>query len=274
MACRERYVRAMGYKVSVFFWVFITPVCMRGQPSSASTLLAADAFSAKHNALAAAVYPVVSTWLEGPSAAMSGDRFFGGTIPHHELSLAIPAKGNGWALAASSFGTAVLGENRVGLGWNKSLSADLCIGLRLGYGTLAARGYGQRGSPTAGLGFGWRVTERFTWLCQADNIQSMFGNEGPMGYALRSGIGYRVSGYCLIMAEGLVREGYGQSFTLSLEYRPVDILGFRIGYSGNLFMASGFFRQGSLGIFVNASWHMALGFSHGLAIAYTTKRGS
>jgi hypothetical protein len=264
----------MGVKEWICVWMIIMPGSMQGQSSSLRSLLAADAFADQRTALGAAAYPVVSAWLDGAAIAMSGDHFFNAGLPYHELSLALPAKGNGWGLLASRSGTEFLNESRFDLSWSKAVSAGMCLGLRLGYGAVSARGYGNQGSPAAGLGFGWRVTDRFTWLCQVDNIHALFGDGGPQGYVVRSGIGYRFSEFCMGMAEVQAREGYGQSFSLALEYRPVSVMGFRIGYSRDMFMATACFAQGAFGLYVSSSWHLALGFSHGLAIAYSVRRKS
>lgn len=190
----------------------------------------------------------------------------------YHMSLAVPGKSNGWVFSAARSGTPTLHQSYADIGWCKALSPELGLSIRVGYGSMVARGYEAKGGPSTGLGLGWKVTERFTWLFQVSNVQVVMNGQGNMAFELKSGIGYQFSDLCLGFAQVQVRNGMGTGMVIGLEYRPDPRVALKIGYGDQLLMFAAGYQLGLVGLQVFSSWHMALGLSQGLSVACNLRR--
>ena len=190
----------------------------------------------------------------------------------YQLAVAFRDGNNGWVFSASRTGTPVLHRSNAVLSWSKALSPDLGLSLGMGYASLSGRGYEHIGGLSTGLGLGWRLTDRFTWLLQVSDLHALFDRRGPLLFEVRSGMGYRFSEVCLGFVQVVAGEAARTSIMVGLEYRPEPRVMMKLGYTSDLFLASAGYDQGQFGIQVFTSWHMALGLSQGLALVCKVKQ--
>jgi hypothetical protein len=245
-----------------------------GQQSLAGSLLYTDAYAAEPGAWAGAAYPAVLARAHASSVAMSGEQLFGTDIRTVECNLSLPFKGNGIGLSVNRQGTSSLQQTQAGIGWSKPLGKQISVGLRLGYFSASAQGYGTMSSPSAGLGFGMQISERCRWLVQADHVNALFMREKGSGFVIRSGLGYSFSTLCFATIEVLARQDSRTLFNIAVHYDPVERVRLRLGLATDMFLLSASFNYHEFQFSFNTGWHLALGLNYGMGMSYRFKKSA
>lgn len=244
------------------------PFLLCGQFSAASSIFWTDGFRKVPGPIGSTAYPALQCRVRGASFAATGNRLFGTELGQYEASCSMPFQGHGLGLLVSRAGSSVMYESTAILSFAKRLDDDFSMAVTMGLSSFTAQGYYSAFAAKAGLGFSWDISERCRWLLQADDLIALFRKESLGQAEIRSGLGYRFSEHLEGSVQALIRPEHRSFFLLALSYRPTDLLGFRMGYSKDLFMAGAMFSHRQLELHVQTSWHMVMGFSQGFGLAY------
>ena len=195
-----------------------------------------------------------------------------------EAGVVMPVAEGGFGLQASSFGSALYNENKIGLAYGRLLGPKVAVGVQFNYRHHQVAGYGSAGRLGADAGFLYLFSESLVAGLQLINVAGTSSRylkkeETPKG--LEAGIGYAPSEAFNISTRVNKMAGRPVQVQGALQYRVLQelqaTLAVETGTSTFYFGAG--YQLSPIWLEAAASWHPHLGISPGIMITFK-KKGS
>jgi hypothetical protein len=192
-------------------------------------------------------------------------------------AFAYPTKSGTLGLSLSHFGYSRYNETHVGLAYAKAFGTKFSMGVQVGYlNTHFAEEYGNKGTPIAEIGFLSKPAKHLYIGAHIYNITrakiAAYDDE-RVPTIIKLGIGYELSERVLCTVEAEKDIEYDPIFRAGIDYRFLDNLFLRAGFSGNpnqISFGLGYsFKR--LRADVSFTTHQVLGITPHFALLYDLK---
>lgn len=205
------------------------------------------------------------------AGAYASRRFLLQDLDYGLLAAAFPAWNGVAGIHLSRQGAGAHWQYEAGAAYGKRLG-DASIGVRFSYFSLAAEGYGRRGTLIADVGTTWQVSTRLrAGLALSHPAGARLTRNGvQVASACKAGAGYAIADHLLFSVECLRHEGKPVTVRCAFQYQPVQQLMLQSGIStasAQPFTAV-CMQWREWRIYVNVTWHARLGISPALAVLY------
>lgn len=187
--------------------------------------------------------------------------------------LPLPKAGAG--LLLDSYGMEGYRESRLSLGYAKNLG-KLAIGLQFNYNTINASGYGSSSVISAGAGVCWWVSDKLiVGISIMDPFSPEFSKSNErLAWVYKIGLGWELSDKVMLSVAIKKAEQQKGSLSIGLIYNLADHFYCRTGYvteSTSPYLSAGWHWK-SVSIEASGKYHLALGFSPGLAFLFSFQK--
>ena len=213
------------------------------------------------------------------------NRFLVKELGHNAAGFVLPTKTGVFGASMQYFGYSLFNETKIGLAYARSFGEKFSTGIQLDYFSRhIAEGYGNASAFTFELGIQTLVSEGVILGVHIFNpVQSGYSgidsDQIPTVFTL--GILYEITDEVLIMVESEKDLDYKPLLRSGLEYRLVEQVCFRLGFStlpsregesgfsaANLFTFGFGYEWNNLVTDLSASIHQTLGWSPGISLYY------
>jgi len=228
-------------------------------------------FTAMHNQAALAQLPKLT------AGAYTERRFMMKALSTYALALAVPVPPGAFGLTFVRFGSPIFYQQKLGLGYGRSLGNKVSIGLQADYLAVSMQQYGSAATLTFEAGCLLHITSQLhagfhVFNPPARQLDKSGQEEIPVVYT--AGAGYEVSSAFLLSVE-VIRET-ARAFTTRImsEYRVMPQLSLQLGLSTDpqLSGAGASFSWEGLRILLYGNYHPQLGITPATAIVWQLKQ--
>ncbi|HEY1167183.1 MAG TPA: hypothetical protein VGE90_18540 [Chitinophaga sp.] len=228
-------------------------------------------FTAMHNQAALAQLPALT------AGAYTERRFMMKALSTYALALAAPVPPGAFGLTFVRFGSPVFYQQKLGLGYGRSLGDKLSIGLQADYLTVSMQQYGSAATLTFEAGCLLHITPQLhagfhVFNPPARQLDKSGQEEIPVVYT--AGAGYEVSSDFLLSVEVIRVTARAFTTRLMSEYRVMPQLSLQLGLSTDpqLSGAGASFSWEGLRIHLYGNYHPQLGITPATAIVWQLKQ--
>lgn len=226
-----------------------------------------------HALLAAANQGLLPHYKSFTATAYGEKRFLLNELSLVQLGMVLPVNLGAFALQATSFGSAAHRQSKIGLGYGRSLSESVNVGVQFHYLHYSIAGYGQVGTVNVAAGVLYKISSTLTAGLQIDNLtKKALGAEKSITtpQVVSAGIGYAPSNSFYAEATLVKETAKPIGLQASLQYAVQQKLLVKGGVatSNSSFYLGAGYSLGTLQIEAVASWHPNLGVTPGLMATY------
>lgn len=190
------------------------------------------------------------------------------------LVAAYPLNNAAFGLSFKQFGFSNYQENKLGLSYGQLLGENISMGIQLSYRSVQlSEGYGSKNAFTGTIGIQAKITEELSFaavVINPNHTKLAEYEDERIPTVFKLGLGYTFSKKVQVLTELVKDIDFETDVKFGLEYQPIEILHFRVGYASTPSLSSfGFgleFRQFTID--VASSFDSNLGFSPQVSLYY------
>ncbi len=208
-----------------------------------------------------------------PGIGFFGEKRYMTDLSYFDLAFAGDISGQPFLIRLIREGNTNFSTTAGSLALSKKISEQISIALKPGYAFSMAKGYGNKGQPTAGIGVLFRLNSRLKWGLQADGVSVFFAKGPGEHFIVRTGMGYMVSDLAFLSFEIVKEQGHPVYSIAGMHYVFLEQMHAIFGYSFQLSTASfnlGY-RYAGIDLGISAVYHLSLGASAGISIGFQFK---
>ena len=200
-------------------------------------------------------------------------RFMLKELSNYAAAIALPSKLGGFGIAARYFGGQNFSSSQIGLGYGRTLSDKIDIGIQFNYNMIKLAGYGSSGIISFEAGTILHLTDRMHIGIHVYNpAGGKFGSfkSEKLASVYTTGIGYEVSEKVFLSAEISKEENQPVNINAGMQYMLESHFFARLGVvtgTGNYFVGAGVLWK-TWRLDAVSTWHAQLGFTPAIMLLF------
>jgi len=190
------------------------------------------------------------------------------------LVAAYPLNNAAFGLSFKQFGFSNYQENKLGLSYGQQLGENISLGIQLNYRLIQlSEGYGNKNAFTGTIGLQTNITEDLSIaavVINPNHTKLAEYDDERIPTVFKLGLGYTFSKKVQVLTELVKDIDFGTDVKLGVEYKPIEILHFRVGYASTPSLSSFGFGIDLKNFTIDfaSSFDSNLGFSPQVSLQY------
>jgi hypothetical protein len=150
---------------------------------------------------------------------------------------AYPTTNGAFGISINQFGYSAYNENKIGISYGQKLGENIALGVQINYlNTRISEGYGSNSAISGTIGLMADLNEELTLAAVVVNpnrakLSTIQDERYPT--LLKLGLGYDFSKKVSLLTEVVKDIDYDANVKVGIEYKALEIVHFRLGYSTN-----------------------------------------